>query len=178
MRNRGKRSAIKNIIINHIKNNLKEYIIVLLIFLIGVVFGVIFINNASQEQATEISSYISNFINQLKNNANINPSELLKSSLISNLLLAILLWFVGSTVIGIPIVYGLIAYRGFCIGYTIAAALYTLGTGSGILFSITSILFQNILFIPSIIALAVSGIKLYKSIVKDKRKENKDKEKD
>ncbi len=44
--------------------------------------------------------------------------------------------------------------------------------GSGILFTITSVLFQNILFIPCILALAVSGMKLYKSIVKDKRKEN------
>ena len=33
-------------------------------------------------------------------------------------------------------------------------------------------LFQNILFIPCILSLAVSGMKLYKSIVKNKRKEN------
>lgn len=31
---------------------------------------------------------------------------------------------------------------------------------------------QNILFIPALLALAVSGFKLYKSIVKDRRKEN------
>lgn len=36
----------------------------------------------------------------------------------------------------------------------------------------TSILLQNILIIPCILSLAVSGMKLYKSIVKDKRKEN------
>ena len=35
-----------------------------------------------------------------------------------------------------------------------------------------TLLLQNILLIPAILALAVSGIKLYKSIVKDKTKEN------
>ena len=33
-------------------------------------------------------------------------------------------------------------------------------------------LLQNLIFIPAILALAVSGFKLYKSIVKDNRKEN------
>lgn len=171
LRNR-RSKGIKSILIEHINNNLREYTIITLIFLIGVVFGVIFINKANSEQVTEICTYISNFVNQLKNMAQINGVELLRSSLTSNLLLAILLWFVGSTVIGIPIVYGIIVYRGFCIGYTVAAAIASLGMGSGIIFSLTSMLFQNLLFVPSIIALAVSGIKLYKSIVKDKRKEN------
>lgn len=172
MRNRGKSNKFKEIFITHINNNLKEYLIVVLIFLIGVVFGVIFINKANEIQVGEISTYINDFVNQLKSNVQIDKAELLRSSLISNLLLTILLWFVGSTVIGIPIVYGVIAYRGFCLGYTIASAMATLGTGSGIVFTLTSVLFQNILFIPCILALAVSGIKLYKSIVKDKRKEN------
>lgn len=172
MRNIGKSNKFKEIFIAHINNNLKEYLIVILIFLIGVIFGVIFINRANEVQVEEISTYINDFINQLKNNIQINKVDLLRTSLVSNLLLTILLWFVGSTVIGIPIVYGIIAYRGFCIGYTIASSIATLGSGSGIMFVLTSVLLQNILFIPCILALAVSGIKLYKSIVKDRRKEN------
>ncbi len=39
------------------------------------------------------------------------------------------------------------------------------------LFVVSSILLQNILFIPCILALAVSGMKLYKAIMKDKRRE-------
>ena len=39
------------------------------------------------------------------------------------------------------------------------------------LFVATSILLQNIIFIPCILTLAVSGMKLYKAIMKDKRRE-------
>lgn len=78
----------------------------------------------------------------------------------------------GSTVIGVPFVYGIITYRGFCIGYTVASIIGTLGTQKGIIFLITSLVLQNILFIPCLLALGVSGLKLYRSIIKDKRKEN------
>lgn len=42
----------------------------------------------------------------------------------------------------------------------------------GTVFFLTTILLQNIIIIPVLISLAVSGMKLYKSIMKDKRKEN------
>ena len=47
-----------------------------------------------------------------------------------------------------------------------------MGMPKGILFVIITILLQNLIFIPAVLALAVSGFKLYKSIVKDNRKEN------
>lgn len=174
MRNIGKRrnNKIKEILIAYIKNNIKEYAIIVLIFLIGLILGVIFINNTGQTQIDEISSYLNSFITDLKSNMQIDKSTLLQEALISNFLLALGLWFVGSTVVGIPIVFGIIAYRGFCLSYTISSSIVTFGMGKGILFALTSVLLQNILFIPAILALAVSGIKLYKSILKDKRKEN------
>ena len=49
---------------------------------------------------------------------------------------------------------------------------YTMGVGKGLAFVMISLLLQNILLIPAILALGVSGIKLYKSVMKDKRKEN------
>lgn len=129
MRNTKRRSSrIKEILIAHIKNNLKEYAIIMIIFLIGLIFGIIFVNNAGQSQINEIMSYINNFVNNLKNNIEIDKAKLLKDTLISNFLLALELWFVGSTVIGMPIVYGIIAYRGFCLGYTISSVIATLGT--------------------------------------------------
>lgn len=170
--NRKKKKSIKNCILNHVNNNLREYIILIILFLIGVVAGVIFINNVNESQKQELQTYITGFVQSLKGDYQIDKTKLLKTSIIENVKLAIILWFVSSTVIGIFLVYGIIIFKGFCIGYTMASVLAILGTGKGICFAITSLLLQNILFIPSILALGVSGMKLYKSIMKDKRREN------
>lgn len=122
-----KNNKIKEMVISYLSNNIKEYSIVMIIFLIGLIFGVIFVNNAGKNQINEITSYINDFVGNLKNNIEINKAQLLKDTLISNFLLALELWFVGSTVIGLPIVYGMIAYRGFCLGYTISSIIATLG---------------------------------------------------
>lgn len=167
-----KTSKIKNLIINHIKDNLKPYIIVSIVLLIGIVLGVFFVNNLGEESKKEVQEYLTSFTNSIKEGASIHNGQLLQKSIGNNLAFTILMWFVGSTVIGIPIVFGIIAFRGFCLGYTISSSIAVWGTGKGILFFITTMLLQNLIFIPCMLALAVSGIKLYKSIMKDKRKEN------
>ena len=156
----------------HILNNKKEYIIVSILFVIGIFLGVFFINNVSQEPKTQITEYLSQFIEQLKNTESLNTVELVKTSIGQNIILAISLWFFGTTIIGIPVVFGIVAYRGFCLGYTIAACISIMGIQKGILFVLILLLLQNLLIIPAILALSVSGIKLYQSITKDKRKEN------
>ena len=172
IKSRGKGVNLKNIILEHINNNLKDYTILVLLFLVGIILGVVFINNANETEQQQISSYINGMVNSLKGDYEIDSAVLLKSSIIENIKLVIILWFAGSTVIGMPFVYGIITYRGFCLGYTSASIIGVLGTQKGIVFLITSLLLQNLLFIPCLLALGVSGLKLYRSIMKDKRKEN------
>ena len=167
-----KRTRIGKFIIDHIQNNLREYVIITIIFLIGVFLGVLFVNTVQEEQKNEITTYLNSGIQELKNQGNINKNALLIESFKENSVLAFSLWFAGTTIIGIPIVFGLVLFRGFCLGYTISACIATMGLGKGLGFVLTTIVLQNILLIPAILALAVSGIKLYKSIMKDKRKEN------
>ncbi len=167
-----KSSKITSILLQHIKDNVKSYLLVAIILLIGIVLGVLFVNNLQEEQAQEVQSYVDHFVSSLQNGTGLDTGKLLKNSIKNNLVLAIAMWFAGSTVIGIPIVLGIVWYRGFCLGYTISALIATLGVGRGSLFFVVAMLLQNLILIPCMLALAVSGIRLYKSIVKDKRKEN------
>ena len=167
-----RKTNIKELVLNHIYSNLKLYLIVIILLIIGIVAGVIFINNTNETQTVEIQNYINNFISSLKGEYHIDKTELLKNSMKDNLILTLSMWFIGSTVIGIPIVLGIVVFRGFCIGYTVASIIGVLGVQKGIVFLLTTILLQNLIFILVIICMAVSCIKLYKSIMKDKRREN------
>lgn len=118
-----RKNNIKSIILEHLYKNIKSYILVIIIFIIGITLGVIFINNANENQLTEIKEYITNFIDSLKNGYHIDKIELLQKSMLDNLILIISMWFIGSTVIGLPVVFGIVIYRSFCIGYTISAAI-------------------------------------------------------
>ena len=152
------RLKLGNTIYQHITNNSKEYILLTLIFLIGIFLGVMFINNSQETHREELTSYLNNFIDKLKNIEKLESAEILKTIIIENIILAITLWFFGTTVIGIPIVFGIILYRGFCLGYSIASIILTVGIGKGIIFTLISLLLQNIIFIPAIIAIGVSRI--------------------
>ena len=155
---KNKRLNIWNTIYQHIENNSKEYILITLLFIVGIFLGVMFINNMQEAQKTEVSSYLNNFVEKLKNIQEINNGEILKATLKENIILAVALWFFGTTVIGIPIVFGIIMYRGFCLGYTISTIISVIGVGKGILFILITLVLQNILFIPALIAIGVSRI--------------------
>lgn len=167
---RKKKQPIFSIIKEEITNNIRSYIIITIIFLVGIFLGVLFINNTDSK--SDIEKYINTYIDETKMLQDGDYLSELEKDIEKNVLLTFFLWFAGTTIIGIPIVFGIILYRGFCLGYTISACVITLGKLKGIIFILTTVFLQNIIFIPAIIMLGVSSIKLYKSIIKDRRKEN------
>lgn len=122
-------SELKSVITKHIKINVKDYLFLSIILIIGVMIGVVIINNSDENSKSEISGYINSFIDTIKNKEfKIDKMELTKISIIDNLKLVLIIWIAGSTIIGIPLIYIITAYKGICMGYTISAIINTLGT--------------------------------------------------
>lgn len=162
----------RNIIKTHIENNIREYAIACIIFIIGILFGVIFINNLSDIQNNEIKTYIETSINNIKQSGDINHLQFIKETVKENFTFVTILWLMGSTVIGLLLVYVIVAFKGFCLSYTISAIFHVINNGKTVTMLISTMLLKNIIAIPCTIALAVSGMKVYKSIMQDRRKEN------
>lgn len=165
-------SSWKTILKEYIKKNYKEYLLVCILFIIGIFIGVMTINFSNEKNIEEIEKVINEVVNNYKKVENINNLQLTFQSIKRNVLFAIILWTGGTTIIGLPIVLLSILIRGVILGFTISSITVALGTLKGILFCIVSVVLQNILYIPAILTIGVSSIKLYKSIITDKRKEN------
>lgn len=120
----------KRVLLMHINENIKDYLILSIIFIIGVMAGVMLINNSNEKSKSEISGYINSFVDSIKDDKyEIDKVKLTKLSIIKNLKVVLIIWIAGTTIIGIPLIYIIIAYKGFCIGYTISAIIATLGIG-------------------------------------------------
>ncbi len=96
---RDKGIKIKDTIKQHILNNKKEYCLVAIIFVIGIFLGVLFVNNIQEAQKAEIQSYFNNFINKMKETEKLEMQTLLNTSIFQNLIVAVIIWFFGTTVI-------------------------------------------------------------------------------
>ena len=128
---RGKRFKIKDIFISYLEKNLKDIFIVSIFFVIGIIIGILFLNKLDMLQKEQITEYISSFISNVKEYRDINEIKLLFNSVKLNIYTVFFLWFIGLSIIGIPIIYFIICFKGFCLGYSISSVVLTIGIRKG-----------------------------------------------
>jgi len=155
----------ESVFFNYLCNNKKTFIKLLVMFFLGMVLGIIFINSVNSTQILEINNYICELVNNIKNLETVNKTEILIQSIRQNISFLLLVWFLGCTIIGSGLIYIAIIYRGFLLGYTIAVLIACLEIKSSVVFIFSSLLMQNIIFLPMCFILAESGIKLYRRIL-------------
>ena len=100
-----------------------------MIFLIGVFIGVFFFNNLNDTQTNFIVEHIYNVVSNIKNDTPINQKQVLIDGIKNDILTVSVVWIMGSTIIGLALVYFILCFKGFCIGYTISSILFTMRKG-------------------------------------------------
>lgn len=161
---------IINICKKHIKDNILIYILLSAAFMVGISSGAITINMISVDQKQEIIKFLESFLKLISEN-NVDSAMIVKQSLKNNLQSLIILWFLGITIIGIPLIVAFVVLRGFVIGFTVGFIVKQLGI-KGFIFAMFSILPQNIFFIPWIIASSTCSIVFAIKLLKNKLSKN------
>lgn len=157
---------MKSVLFDYVSSNKKNFMLIFGTFLIGIILGIIFINHTSNNEISQITNYIVTLKENIQAGESIDKFSCFLDSLKQNFVLVFLIWLLGSSIVGGILIYVIIAYKGFSVGYTISALIASLGIKGGSIFVFSSLLPQNIILLPVIFILAESGLKVYTRIMK------------
>jgi len=167
-------SKIHNLMAEHINKNKKTYLLLFLAFVTGVSAGAFTVNGLSSIQKTELTNYFQGFL-ELFENQRVDSNEILRISLIDNIRFVGIMWALGVTIIGIPLIYFFIGVRGFITGFTSGFIIDLMGF-KGVIFTLFSIVPKEIIIIPCIIALGVNGVNFSLNIIRNRSDKRMSKE--
>lgn len=148
----------------YIQENMSILFLILIVFIIGITAGVFTVNTLNSTQKSELYTYINGFLES--KNTSISQGELFEQIFLNYSKLILTIWFLGVTVIGIPLIYGVIGFKGFTIGFTVGFMLDVFTGFRGIMIVVSSIIPQTLIILPCIIIISISGIKLSMFLLK------------
>lgn len=154
-----KRSYLQNAVISHIAEHSSLYIFITVLFLMGVIFGAVLVNSLSFSQKQDLFYYLSQFFGQVAQGEVATKQEMFNQSVIHNFKYIGVIWILGISIIGLPVILILLFLKGMVVGFTVGFLVNQMGW-SGFLFSFGAILPQNIFIVPVFIIISVLAVSL------------------
>lgn len=148
--------SLNDTIRRHLADNIWIYIIVVFMFILGITMGALTVNGVDAVSKSDARTYIEGFLHLTQKNE-LKSASILKQSIRFNLYFALILFLSGLIYPGILIIPLIIAFRGFCIGFTVAFLTESFG-GGGFLLSVGSVLPQSLIYVPVTIVMGVIGL--------------------
>lgn len=140
----------------HIRNNRWQYIVIGLVFLVGLVMGGQKVEGLEGGVRDYLRELIDTYL-QEGQKASIYGPGILLAALATQAKTVVAIWFLGLTVIGVPLILAVVFLRGYALGFTVGFLVQQKG-GAGVIMSILSILPQNLVYIPLLIIWAVIAV--------------------
>lgn len=142
------------------------YLVSLLCICIGIVLGIYCVKYLGTFEKNDLVNYINSFTDSFSAQS-FNYKATFLETLKNNIPIFVGIWFLGLTMIGIPIILILDVIKGFTVGFTSCFIISDIGM-KGILITLVGILPQNIIYIPCIIEISVISMEFSLKLLKDK----------
>lgn len=133
-------------------------LVVLIFFVAGVAAGSVTVNFLPVEQKGELGRFLDVSLDRLLQVQGAAPSaEVFGRALAQNLKTAVLLWFLGLFLAGVPLILGLVFLRGFVTGFTVGFLVYQRGW-NGLLLALAGVVPPNLVAVPALLTISAAGI--------------------
>ncbi len=163
--NMRRQQPISVIIKQHFKEQSSIYLFVFVLFLMGVIFGAIIVNSMNLSQKEDLYYYLNRFFGQVAEGKIASSAEMFQQSFFHNIKYLGLMWILGISIIGVPVILVMLFIKGMVVGFTVGFLVNQLGL-KGFLLSFISVLPQNILLIPAFIIMCSVAISFTLKIIK------------
>lgn len=153
---KGKQMRLTHRLKRHVTENKWQYLLIVLIFLAGVILGDFKADDLTSGVKDHLLGLIDSYLKGGTESA-VAKQAILWNSFLNQAKSITAIWFLGLTIIGMPLILAIVFLKGFSLGFTISF-LVSERAVSGILISVLSILPQNLIYIPLLIIWSVVGI--------------------
>ncbi|WP_010274001.1 stage II sporulation protein M [Paenibacillus senegalensis] len=158
----------------HLKDHLSLYVFVSMLFVTGVIFGVMMVSALTLEQKQELARHMGNYFHVVDQGELMPGKQSFPQTLSLNLKWLVIIWVLGISVIGLPVILALDFLKGVLIGFSFAFLVEEF-SWKGMFFGLTSIAPRNIILIPVIITASVLALAFSFSLVKNRLAQRKGK---
>lgn len=130
-----------------IQSHMNIFVFIFVLFIMGMVFGAVIVNSMNFVQKQDLFFYLKQFFEQSINTSGVGKATLWKDSVLYHMKYMLLLFLLGISVIGMPIITVLLFIKGLVVGFSVGFLVNQMGW-YGLLISSASIAPQNVIIIP------------------------------
>ena len=150
-----------------VKDQLSLYVFVSVLFVVGVVFGVLMVNALTLEQQEDLAGDVNHFVQLLHAGMGADQTQSFCDRAWFHTKWVMLIWFLGISVVGMPLVFALDFLKGVLIGFSVGL-MVSQHAWHGVLFSLVSVAPPNIIILPALMIASVSAVSFSIHLVKNR----------
>jgi stage II sporulation protein M len=147
------------------KENLHLYIFITILFMMGVVFGALMVNALSLEQKQDLARYMGSFFQTVSLGGADTHEPSLMQTFGLHFKWIVLIWLLGVSVVGLPLVLVLDFMKGMLVGFAVGVLISEFAW-KGMIFAMVSVVPQNMVIVPVIIISSVAAMSFSTYLVK------------
>lgn len=164
-------NKIKLILGRHLQNNIKFYFASMLCLFIGIIIGIYSVKYMGTFEKSDLTSYLSNFSTALGSQS-VDYKSIFLVTLKNNIPLIFAIWFLGLTMVGLPVILMLNLFKGFTLGFSISFIISQMGI-RGLWITLAGIIPQNIIYIPVIVISSVIAMEFSTAVFRNRAQRNR-----
>ena len=152
---------IQLLIREYVRERIFLLALVTILFGMGIIFGALASGVLDKHQKVDLMNYL----NQGLRGPLMQNQAYTKQTVLANIQLVFFLFFMGISVIGVPLALLLVFTRGFILGFSIGFLFQTMGL-KGFVLTMTGIVPHNILFVPALFLMVVAIMDCAAALIK------------